>query len=295
MNQPRPLNPRPSPVTALPAGHDQARPAPAVDRDDEIDLLALLGTLWRGKWWIALATVLAVGLGGYYAFVVATPMYTASATVVLDNREEQVVDLQNVMSGLSGDQATVNTEVEVLQSRGLARKLVEELSLLDDPEFNATLRPKARFSVGAVLSLLGLSAPVELDPRQVLDKTIDNVLAATSVSNVRQSYVFRVTMVTESARKSARMANTLAEVYIADQLSVKYAATDGAVEWLANRVGELKIEVEEAEQAVKNFNATTDLISPEALEALNRQSKDIRTRIDEAESARQAAQDRMVS
>ena len=295
MNQPRPLNPRPSPVTALPAGHDQARPAPAVDRDDEIDLLALLGTLWRGKWWIALATVLAVGLGGYYAFVVATPMYTASATVVLDNREEQVVDLQNVMSGLSGDQATVNTEVEVLQSRGLARKLVEELSLLDDPEFNATLRPKARFSVGAVLSLLGLSAPVELDPRQVLDKTIDNVLAATSVSNVRQSDVFRVTMVTESARKSALMANTLAEVYIADQLSVKYAATDGAVEWLANRVGELKIEVEEAEQAVKNFNATTDLISPEALEALNRQSKDIRTRIDEAESARQAAQDRMVT
>lgn len=295
MNQTRSLNPRPTPITALPPGQDQARPAPDADRDDEIDLLALLATLWRGKWWIALATVLAILLGGYYAFVVATPMYTASATVVLDNREEQVVDLQNVMSGLSGDQATVNTEVEVLQSRGLARKLVAELSLLDDPEFNATLRPPARFSLGTVLSMLGLSTPPEPDAQQILDKTIDNVLAATSVSNVRQSYVFRVTMVTESARKSALMANTLAEVYIADQLEVKYAATDGAVEWLANRVSELKLEVEEAEQAVKNFNATTDLISPEALEALNRQSKDIRTRIDEAELARQAAQDRRIT
>ncbi|WP_235868539.1 GumC family protein [Meridianimarinicoccus zhengii] len=295
MNQTRSLSPRPSPITAVPSGQDQVRPAPAADKDDEIDLLALLATLWRGKWWIALVTFLAMGVGGYYAFIAATPLYTASATVVLDNREEQVVDLQNVMSGLSGDQATVNTEVEVLQSRGLARKLVDELSLLDDPEFNAALRPTARFSLGTVLSFLGLSSPSELDPQQTLDKTIDNVLAATSVSNVRQSYVFRVTMVTESARKSALMANTLAEVYIEDQLAVKYAATDGAVEWLANRVSELKIEVEEAEQAVKNFNASTDLISPEALEALNRQSKDIRARIDEAELARLAAQDRRIT
>jgi len=295
VNQTRSLSPRPSPVTALPAGQDLPRPAAAPDADDEIDLLALLATLWRGKWWIALVTAAAMGVGVWYAFVAATPMYTASATVVLDNREEQVVDLQNVMSGLSGDQATVNTEVEVLQSRGLARELVAELSLIDDPEFNATLRPAPRFSPGAVLALLGLVTPTPLDPQQVLDKTIDNVLAATSVSNVRQSYVFRVTMVTQSPQKSALMANTLAEVYIEDQLAVKYAATDSAVEWLANRVAELKVDVEEAEEAVKNFNARTDLISPAALEALNRQAKDLRARVDEADLARQAAEDRVVS
>ena len=266
------------------------------DTSDEIDLLALLGTLWRGKWWIALAAAIAVGLGGYYAFGVATPMYTASATVVLENRQEQVVDLQNVMSGLSGDQATVNTEVEVLQSRGVARKLVEQLNLLDDPEFNTTLVPPSQFSLGAVLRLVGLTPPpVARDPQQVLDKTIDRVLAATSVSNVRQSYVFRITMVTESPRKSALMANTLAAVYIEDQLAVKYTATDSAVEWLAGRVSDMRLEVEQAEQAVKNFSARSDLISPEALEALNRQSKDLRTRIDEAELTRQAAQDMQVT
>lgn len=293
MNQTRALSPRPSQFGTIPAPQDTpARP----DTDDEIDLLALLATLWRGKWWIALVTVIAVGLGGYYAFGVATPMYTASATVVLENRQEQVVDLQNVMSGLSGDQATVNTEVEVLQSRGVARKLVERLGLLDDPEFNTTLVPPARFSLNAALGLLGLSPPsVPPDPRQVLDKTIDRVLDATSVSNVRQSYVFRVTMVTRSPQKSALMANTLSEVYIEDQLDVKYTATDSAVEWLAGRVSDLRLEVEQAEQAVKNFNARSDLISPEALEALNRQSKDLRTRIDDADLARQAAQDMLVS
>lgn len=293
MNQTRSLSPRSAQFNAVTAPQDAP---PAQNADDEIDLIALLGTLWRGKWWIALVTTVAIGLGGYYAFGVATPMYTASATVVLENRQEQVVDLQNVMSGLSGDQATVNTEVEVLQSRGVARKLVERLGLLDDPEFNTSLVPPARFSLGAGLGLLGLSQPsAPPDPQQVLDKTIDRVLAATSVSNVRQSYVFRVTMVTQSPRKSALMANTLAEVYIEDQLEVKYTATDSAVEWLAGRVSDLRLEVEQAEQAVKNFNARSDLISPEALEALNRQSKDLRTRIDEADIARQAAQDLFVS
>ncbi len=293
MNQTRSLSPRPAKFGAIAA--PQEAPT-AQGADDEIDLLALLATLWRGKWWIALVTTVAVGIGGYYAFGVATPMYTASATVVLENRQEQVVDLQNVMSGLSGDQATVNTEVEVLQSRGVARKLVDRLGLLDDPEFNTSLVPPAQFSPGAALRLIGLAPPPsEPNPQQVLDKTIDRVLAATSVSNVRQSYVFRVTMVTESPQKSALMANTLAEVYIEDQLDVKYTATDSAVEWLAGRVSELRLEVEQAEQDVKNFNARSDLISPEALEALNRQSKDLRTRIDEAELVRQAAQDLHVS
>lgn len=285
LERPKPANLR---STETPV---QSPPRP--EADDEIDLLALLNTIWRGKWVIAAVATAFVLAGGYYAFWVATPMYTASATVVLDSREEQIVDIENVMSGLSGNAETLNTEVEVLSSRGLIEELVKRMDLTQDPEFNAQLRPKPRFSLGKLIALVtgGEDAPPPSE-RAVLDATIDNVLEAMSIANVRQSFVFRITMITQSPEKSARMADTLAQVYIDDQLAVKFEATETAVDWLTEQVAELKTDLEEAEAQVRDFSASTTLISPEALEVLNRQMKDLRERLEDARSRLQQAEQR---
>jgi succinoglycan biosynthesis transport protein ExoP len=64
------------------------------------------------------------------------PRYTATASVMLDSRQEKVVDAQQVLSGLPMDSATVDTQVEVLKSRTLAQKVVDVLHLEQDEEFN---------------------------------------------------------------------------------------------------------------------------------------------------------------
>lgn len=276
--------------------HVSLRNIESADANDEIDLLALLRTIWRGRWIIALVATVAVLLGGYYAFGLATPMYTASSNVVLESRQEQIVDIENVMSGLAGNQETLNTEVEVLTSRGLAEKLVLRMNLLEDPEFNAELRPEPMVSPRKVIGwITGKEEEPPLSERAALDATIDNVIEAMTITNVRQSYVFRITMVTESPVKSKALADTLADVYIEDQLAVKFAATKTATEWLTEQVAQLKTNLEEAEERVKDFNATTTLISPEALEALNRQLKDLRERLDHARLEVRAAEDRLAA
>lgn len=265
--------------------------APAKAQDDEIDLGQLFRTLWRGKWWISLTTVIAIFIGGYYAYVSAVPLYTASSFVMLESRENQVTDLETVMSGLSGDQASINTEVEVLKSRELAKKLVEKLELVSDPEFNGRLRPEEKYSVGmtvaAVNEIILGEQPATPEPSEaaILDKVISSYLAAISVSNVRQSYVFQITATTTNRKKSALIANTLADLYILNQLDVKFEATEQATTWLTDRVAELQIKLEADEAAVKTFNTGADLVSLEALEGLNRQVKDIRERLNGAEAA----------
>lgn len=278
----------PIPPKAIPT---QTMPQVIDDTDDEIDLLALAGALWRGKWWIALFAAVAVLIGGYYAYKVAIPEYTARATVALENRQEKVVDFQNVLSGLAGDQASINTEVEVLKSRALAEKLVRRLNLTEDPEFNVRLRPEPDFDPKAYLRDLVLGpapeAPAPTD-RQIMDATIDSVLKAINVSNKRQSYVFDITAVTTSAEKSALMANTLADIYITDQLDAKFEATQKAVEWLNARASELKSELERMESRLKEFESGTTLVSPEALAALNVQLKQQRERVEEAAATAKA-------
>lgn len=262
----------------------------AAGADDEIDLGQLVGTLWRGKFFIAFCGFVLLLLGGYYAYFKAIPAYTANSVVVLESRQEQVVDLESVMSGLGGDQATVNTEVEVIRSRGLIGKLVRNLDLLQDPEFNTTLRPEPRFSIGKGIAYLrdlaGRPAPepLPLSDRAIRDLTIDNVQRAISASNVRQSYVFEISVITWEPEKSARLANTLAELYVQEQLEVKFAATERATAWLSDRVTQLQQELEAAEEALKAYSSNTDLVSPEALLALNRQLKDLRERRQSAAS-----------
>lgn len=256
------------------------------DSDDEIDLSSLFRTLWRGKLWIALCGLLALFAGGYYAYGLV-PVYTAKAAIALESRQEQVMDIESVVTGLGGDQSTINTEVEVLRSRGLIEDLVLDMNLLEDPEFNARLRPAPRFSLGQAIGLVrGIFSEPEVPApaskpvkeRAVLDSTINAVLGSISASNLRQSFVFEITVTTQGPQKSAAMANRLAELYIQDQISVKFEKTEQATSWLSERVSGLQIELENAQAELKDFATNTDLVNAEALAALNRQLKDLRDR-----------------
>ncbi|MEL6681263.1 MAG: polysaccharide biosynthesis tyrosine autokinase [Pseudomonadota bacterium] len=275
------------------------RPAQRIsETDDEIDLAQLLGTLWRGKFRIALVGFLTFCLGFWYAFVAATPVYTAGAVVALESREQQVMDIESVVTGLSGDQATVNTEVEVIRSRELIERMVQELDLVNDPEFNPTLRETPALSIRGIVNSIvavvgGQTAPPEEPTDQaILDRVVDAVLARLSVSNVRQSYVFRITVTTENPDKSARIADRLAVLYINDQVRVKLEKTEQATTWLGERVAELQIELEQSEEALKSFGTNTDLVSPEGLVALNRQLKDLRERRDSLQDQNVVLRDR---
>ncbi len=287
--------------SVLPSSNSSIRDRVSTLETDEIDLGALVQTLWRGKWWIAFATTLAILAGGYYAFAIAVPTYTAESVVMLENRQENVANLESVMSGLSGDQATINTEVEVISSRGLIEKLVNELDLIADPEFNTDLRPVPAISIGKAVDFVTelIKGPLPEEPakseREILDTTINNVLDGLRISNVRQSYVFNIRAVTEGAQKSADITNTLAELYILEQLDVKFEATKKATEWLTSRVGELQVALEEADIAVKEFSTSTELVSPEFLIALNRQLKDLRDRYSSAETSTISALDLVAS
>lgn len=274
--------------------------------NDEIDLSQIFNTLWRGKWWIALTTIIAVIIGGYKAYVTAVPFYTANSYVVLETRQESITNIEGVLSGVSGSHVGVLTEIEVLQSRELIRKLVERLDLLQDPEFNYNLpavgtssSDETTFDIGAiqraakkvVRDLLLGEAPPKLTPsaESVLESVVSNVLKTISVSNVTKTFVFKITVTTRDPNKSALIANTLGDVYIVNQLDVKFEATEQATTWLTGRVSELQISLEAAEAAAKTFSSGTSLVSPAALEGLNRQVKDLRERLDVAVNASRLA------
>lgn len=272
--------PRPGPAALRPL-----RPAPPrapAPQPEELDLRAMLATLRHG--WRSLALALALGLlaGAAWLLWLAVPVYTAEARIALESRTGQVLDIAAVMPGLTADQATVNTEVEVLRSRALLGRLAEGLGLAADPEFNPALRPVPALSPHRLLAFL---APPASGPGAEREAVIEALDRAISVSNLRQTYVFRIAARSEDPAKAARIANALAEAYLRDQLEVKSAATEQATGWLTGRVADLKLALEAAEAAVKDFDARSDLVSAEQLALRQAQLKDLRTRADLAGAA----------
>ena len=264
-----------------------AQAAPADSDDDEIDLMELFRALWRGKWVIALSALVAVVLGGYYAVGVAEPQYRATAQLTLEVRTGQVVDLESVMTGVSTEQAALNTEIEIITSRRILGKLVDERDLTRDPEFNPALEPpsalaRARSALaGWLVGSDGAGTPGEAYEKTPRDKAIDILRQKLSASVQRDTYVFNISATTGDAEKSARILNTLADLYLQEQIAVKFEATEQAVAWLSKRVTELEADLREKEDTLKAARSETELISPEALEGLNLQAKNLRERLEE--------------
>lgn len=260
----------------------------AQDQDlPDIDFLSILSTLWRGKWIILGAAFVSLMLGAYFVYGVAIPKYEARASLVLDVRGENVVDLESIMPGVSTDDASINTELKIIRSKSLIKKVVAELDLVSDPEFNSTLRPVPAFTLAAVKrriqSILG-EAETRAVPGPELQKSrvASAVRRIVSASNDRNTYIFNITAKTEDPDKSVRIVNTLSEIYIDSQINEKFKATERAVMWLSDRVRELEVELRDGEDQVKDLQAKSELVSPEILEAGNLQLRDARQRLTQA-------------
>lgn len=271
------------------------------DESDDIDLLAMVRTIWRGKVIILACVLVAMFAAGYYAFGVAVPTYRATAQMSLEIRTESVIDVESVLSGMSSDRASINTEMEIIRSRELIGRLVDELDLMNDPEFNAALRPPEGFSVNTVKAWIrglipGQPDPAEVPPpteEQIRNGVIDAVRGTIATSIGRESYVFTISATTQSAAKSALIANTLARIYRDDQIMLKVEATESAAIWLAERVSELEVELEASQTQINELRTRNALISPEALAALDTQAVQVNAELQEAELALARAQERV--
>lgn len=100
------------------------------DDDDEIDLLALFGTLIDSKWLIISITAFFCAVGVAYVLL-ATPVYQANALVQVEEKKGGMAALGGMgeMSEMFGGTSAAVTEIELLKSRAVLGKAVENLKL----------------------------------------------------------------------------------------------------------------------------------------------------------------------
>lgn len=119
----------------------------------EGDIRDLWRLIWRRKHFIVIGAIL-FGAIAYFITSSMTPKFTATATVMLQPRDTNLLEgIESVVSGLPFSDDVIRGEIVVLRSNNLVGRVVDELGLISDPEFNARLRaePSMRDRVMALI------------------------------------------------------------------------------------------------------------------------------------------------
>lgn len=223
----------------------------------DIDLDRLLRTLWRRRTLI-LGTLTAVVGAALVAVFQMLPQYTASALVMLNNRETRVIEAPDVVTGLPIDVPAVQSEVEVLRSRALAEAVADTEGLADDAEFNPALAPPSLWSRLAAWTGLA-DAGFTADGTAARELVIDAFREALRVEALNRSLVIAVRVTSRDPAKAARLAEATAGLYVERQVRAKLDATRDAAGWLAARVEDLRQAAVDAEAAVAAYRAEQGL------------------------------------
>ncbi|WP_245912585.1 GumC family protein [Marinobacterium halophilum] len=244
--------------------------------DDEIDLLQLWRTIWRRKWSI-LTLMLVVMMLAALVVLSMTPIYRASSTLLIEQQAAKVVSIEEVY-GLEGNSNEyLQTQFELLKSRGLAERVVRQLNLTTHPEFDPRQQPeplidlKGLFDSMDVSRWLPMTTPDDLVESEVMtealifDAVVKAFMERTSISPIMKTQLVRVQIEMADARLAAQAANALANAYIESQLEARLAMTQTATTWMNDRLSGLKGKLQESERRLQEFRESENLVDLEGV------------------------------
>jgi len=214
--------------------------------------------------------------------------YTAVTQLLIDPSDLRLVDNGLTPTNQIPEAVVlqVESQVRVLASDNVLRRVIIELRLDEDSEFAGGQSLMRRL-------LFPLVTPFGLDHGGHNDPTLaalSELQRHIKVRRAERTYVIDVSVTTGSREKSARIANAIAEAYLAEQAAARSEAARRASGSLSARLAELKDRVREAEERVETFKAKNNivgagqLVGEQQLHELNNQLTIARTRTAEAKA-----------
>ncbi|PYR23624.1 MAG: hypothetical protein DMF94_00740 [Acidobacteria bacterium] len=222
--------------------------------------------------WLAVTTLLLVVVTAIVYTFTATPVYEARTQLLIEVDNPNVVSFKEVIEQDKATSDYYQTQYRILQSRTLARRTLSKLNLwgqfqpVPEAAQGFSIRTLVAGSVGYVTQLF-TSAP-KIEPRAdsettIQSKAIDQFLANLTIAPVRNSRLVDVKYASPYPELAAAVANTTTAMYIEQSLDFKYTSSREASDWLGQRLGEQRKQVESTEAALQRYREQNDALSLE--------------------------------
>lgn len=227
-----------------------ATDAPPSEGDVALDLAGIAAALKRSRIFIG---ALALGLGLFTLFVSSAlpPRFDAETKVLIERREIDLGTESGDSSALVVDREAVASQVQLLTSRDLARRVAQRLDLASTDEFGA---PGSMLA--PVLQLFGFARETaDSDEERIVSAFLEHL----TVFQIENARVIVVQFASRDADRAAAAANAVVEEYMAIQAEAQRSSNDEETRWLLTEIERLRTAVAEAEGRVAAFRSGSDL------------------------------------
>ena len=224
--------------------------------DGELDLRALGVAVWRKKWRILIPTLL-VAAATLFVVNAITPRYKSEAKIMVEGRENVFLrpEAEKSIDRAAADQEAITTQVQVLQSRDIARQVIRELRLGERPEFDPELAGGS--PIGTILGAIGLGR--DRLRMTAEERVMEIYFERLTVTAVERSRVITIEFQSEDPELAAKVVNAIVDAYMKLNQQAKLEQTKSASAYLANEIEQLRKTVQEADAKVEDFRAKANL------------------------------------
>ena len=231
-----------------------------LEPDEPLDLRAY-GRILRKRLPTILIVFFLVFTVGLIATLKEKPIYRAQVLLEIQKENPDIPTIKDLYELESVSDSYLKTQYSILASESVARQVIDQLHLDTLPEFN---RPKW-WQLGKRLSL-PRKQTFALDPvrsgqdPEVYQRVLERFQGRLTIDPVSRSRLVNVRFDSNDAQLSARIANTLAENYIDQNLDARWKATQKATDWLSQQLVGVKAKLEKSEEQLQDYAQRNGLV-----------------------------------
>lgn len=220
---------------------------------------------------LAVTVVLAMG------FTLTRPaIYGTSAQVVIDKEKtaSPLTGYRTEIPTYMDQQLTFNTHFELIRSKPVILKVIEDLKLDEPGAFGPQEEPSTlariknqikkniRLVKNTIKSALGKEAP-ELSDEEKLDGLVKSIQASIKVTQVPETRLFVISVKSLSPIMATKIANSVAKNYIEFDMETRLSSSKDSIEWMNNEMYRVKKRLEDDEKKFHEYKQLNKLFSVE--------------------------------
>ncbi len=213
-----------------------------------------------------LATILVV-LFVFFAIVLIVtlkqrPVYRAQVLLEIQKENPDIPTIKELYELEEVSDTYLRTQYSILGSESLARRVIDQLQLESLPEFSARrwweLWPRTKKSITKQIFTVG---PIpERRDREISQRVLERFQDRLTIDPISRSRLVVVRFDSRDPELSARVANTLAQDYIDQNLEGRWQTTERAGDWLSQQLVGVKSKLEKSEDELQTYARRNGLV-----------------------------------
>jgi len=252
---------------------------PFIQEEREVNLRDYWKVIRKRRWTIT-AFFLIIFISTAIMTFTMKPIFRGTTTILINTENPQIVDFKEIFAVNTMDLDYYQTQYKILESRTLAKRVVQSLKLPEHPEFLPGPPPPFWEGLSNIYnSLFGLFPSFaknnlsEKNPSgtEMETRLVNSFLNKLKIEPIRNSRLVKIHFDSYYPELSRQVPDHLASNYIQQNLENRFAVTEQAKTWLTQQLDGLKAKVESADEALQAFGLKHDIISLEEKENVTMQ------------------------